>query len=54
MKTLNALQESQFNIITKYQNDLIMLQSMFNKHKHLRQMIKKISNNQIKQITPKN
>ena len=54
MKTLNELQKVQFEIISKYKNDFIKLQSMYNEHKHLRQMIKKISNNQIKQITPKN
>jgi hypothetical protein len=51
MQKLNALQQCQFEIITKYKNDLLQLQQMFNKHKHLRQMIKKISNKQIQSIT---
>jgi hypothetical protein len=51
MKKLNALQQCQFEIITKYKDDLLKLQLMFNEHKHLRQMIKKVSNKQIQLIT---
>lgn len=50
MKKLNALQQCQFEIITKYKDDLLKLQQMFNEHKHLRQMIKKLSNKQIQSI----
>ena len=53
MKNLNELQKVQFEIISKYKNDFIKLQSMYNEHKHLRQIIKKISNKQIKKIIPK-
>lgn len=50
MKKLNTLQQCQFEIITKYKDDLLKLQQMFNEHKHLRQMIKKLSNKQIQSI----
>ena len=50
MKKLNALQQYQFEIITKYKDDLLKLQQMFNEYKHLRQMIKKLSNKQIQSI----
>jgi hypothetical protein len=50
MKSTNQLQNVQFIILYKYKDDLIKLQSLFNEYKHLRAIIKKVSNNQINKI----